>query len=41
MVYCGIFLGFLGFDLVIEEINWIEEIIILLRMIGEMFINIL
>jgi PAS domain S-box len=39
MVYCGISLGFLGFDSVIEETNWTEEIITLLRMIGEMFIN--
>ncbi len=39
MVYCGISLGFLGFDSVIEEKNWPEEIITLLRMIGEMFIN--
>ncbi len=39
MAYCGILLGFLGFDSVREEKNWSEDIIALLRIMGEMFIN--
>jgi len=39
MAYCGTFLGFLGFDSVREEKNWSEDIIALLRIMGEMFIN--
>ncbi|WP_293136420.1 PAS domain S-box protein [Okeania sp. SIO3I5] len=39
MAYCGIFIGFLGFDSVREEKNWSENIIALLRIMGEMFIN--
>ncbi|NES04568.1 MAG: PAS domain S-box protein, partial [Okeania sp. SIO2F4] len=39
MAYCGISIGFLGFDSVREEKNWSEDIIALLRIMGEMFIN--
>ncbi|MDY7008571.1 MAG: PAS domain S-box protein [Cyanobacteriota bacterium] len=39
IVYRGIFIGFLGFDSVKEEKNWSEDIIALLRIMGEMFIN--
>ncbi|NEQ76994.1 MAG: PAS domain S-box protein [Okeania sp. SIO2C9] len=39
IVYRGIFIGFLGFDSVKEEKNWSEDIIDLLRIMGEMFIN--
>lgn len=39
MAYCGTFIGFLGFDSVREEKNWSEDIIALLRIMGEMFIN--
>ncbi|MGK7920675.1 MAG: PAS domain S-box protein [Trichodesmium sp.] len=39
MAYCGVLLGFLGFDSVKEEKNWSEDIIALLRIMGEMFIN--
>ncbi|WP_371357478.1 PAS domain S-box protein, partial [Hydrocoleum sp. CS-953] len=39
MTYCGISIGFLGFDSVREEKNWSEDIIALLRIMGEMFIN--
>ncbi|MGD1713553.1 PAS domain S-box protein [Dapis sp. BLCC M172] len=41
MTYCGISIGFLGFDSVREEKNWSEDIIALLRIMGEMFINVL
>ncbi|NET46301.1 MAG: PAS domain S-box protein [Okeania sp. SIO2B3] len=39
IAYRGIFIGFLGFDSVKEEKNWSEDIIALLRIMGEMFIN--
>ncbi|MGB3511654.1 MAG: PAS domain S-box protein [Microcoleaceae cyanobacterium] len=39
MAYCGNLLGFLGFDSVKEEKTWSEDIIALLRIMGEMFIN--
>ncbi len=39
MSYCGNLLGFLGFDSVQEEKIWSENIIALLRIMGEMFIN--
>ncbi|MEM1170946.1 MAG: PAS domain S-box protein [Cyanobacteria bacterium P01_H01_bin.35] len=39
IAYCGICIGFLGFDSVREEKNWSEDIIALLRIMGEMFIN--
>ncbi|MDJ0518763.1 MAG: PAS domain S-box protein [Trichodesmium sp. MO_231.B1] len=39
MAYCGISIGFLGFDSVREEKNCSEDIIALLRIMGEMFIN--
>ncbi|MCL2932755.1 MAG: PAS domain S-box protein [Trichodesmium sp. MAG_R03] len=39
MTYCNVSIGFLGFESVREEKNWSEDIIALLRIIGEMFIN--
>lgn len=39
MTYCNVSIGFLGFESVREEKNCLEDIIALLRIIGEMFIN--
>jgi PAS domain S-box-containing protein len=39
MVYGGSLVGFLGFDSVRTEKSWAEEIIVLLRVVGEIFAN--
>jgi len=39
MTHQGVLFGFLGFDCVQEEKEWSGEIITLLRMVGEVFVN--
>ena len=39
MVYGGALVGFLGFDFMRVERTWTEEIIALLRVVGEIFVN--
>lgn len=39
MVYAGAVIGFLGFDSVHEKRTWTEDIILLLRIVGEIFAN--
>jgi len=39
MFYQGVLIGFLGFDLVRGEKTWSEDVIALLKIVGEIFIN--
>ncbi len=39
MIYEGSYIGFVGFDCVRKEKEWSEDIIALLRIIGEIFVN--
>jgi diguanylate cyclase (GGDEF)-like protein/PAS domain S-box-containing protein len=39
MVYRGVLFGFLGFDAVKEEREWSEESVLILKLLGEIFVN--
>ncbi len=41
LIYKNDFYGFLGFDAVRKEINWPEETVSILKIVGEIFINVM